>query len=439
MTDHPPSSTADALEARIRAHRPLDLPVPWADELVFPHYDGLSIYNVVHTIARLLGVDLPDGLPLDDAVWGGAIPPGIRRVVLILSDGLGYRWLNHFMAGDEVLRTAVADLSEGRGPLPLTSVCPSTTTTALTTLWTGASPAGHGNLGFRLFLREIGVLAIPLFWQPAVGGHARGSLSAFGLEPADFVSTPGLAGVFAAAGVPVHVSLRYEFLWNGFSHILHRGLPLANGHFHTNSTDMFLRLGDLLTATAGQRCLVSVYWDQVDTLSHRYGSGNQYLGREIRHQLTALRDVLADEAVQDGQTLVLFLADHGHYNADRFLHLPADDRAAPIYEALQCPLSGEGRLPYLHLRVDHRQAVIDCVTQEYGDWLLPLDPAAALAAGLFGPGEPYAETPHRLGDLILVPRLGWALDDPDYGRGNVSRHGGLSDWEMLVPLLWRRL
>ncbi len=432
-------ATAETLEARIRANRPLDLPVPWADELIFPHYDGLSIYNAVHTVADLLGVDLPGAVPLDETVWGGATPADIRRVVLILSDGLGYHWLRHYMAADDTLRATVADLTEGRGPVPLTSVCPSTTTTALTTLWTGASPAQHGNLSFRLFLREIGALTIPLFWQPAIGGHAKGSLSQYGLEPEDFVPVPGLAEVFAAAGVPIHVSLRYEFLWSGFSRILHRGLPTENGHFHTNSTDMFLRLRDLLAATAGQRCLVSVYWDQVDTLSHKYGSGNKYLHHEIKHQLAALRDVLADESIRDGQTLVLFLADHGHYNAERFLHLPAEERAAPIDRALQCPVSGEGRLPYLHLRADHKQAVIDCVTGEFAESLACLDPAEALAAGLFGPGEPYAETLHRLGDLILAPRLGWVLDDPAYGRANVSRHGGLSDWEMLVPLLWRRL
>lgn len=84
------TALADALEARIRANRLLDLPVPWAGELVFPHYGGLSIYNLAQSVAQVLGVELPPGAPLDEAVWGGSSPVGqVDRVVMFLSDGIG--------------------------------------------------------------------------------------------------------------------------------------------------------------------------------------------------------------------------------------------------------------------------------------------------------------------------------------------------------------
>ncbi len=434
-------AAADALERRLRAHRLLDLPVPWADEVIFPDYGGLSIYNVAHTVARLLGADLPDSAPLDDAVWGGDPPEGtVDRVVLILSDGLGYRWLGGYMAGDDDLRAAVYDLTDGRGPLPLTATCPSTTATALTTLWTGASPARHGLMSFRVYLREISTLAIPLFWQPVAGNHPRGSLSQYGLDPAAFVPVPGLVERLAAAGVPTYVFLRHDFLNSGFSLILHRGLTEAGARPHMNSSDIWPRLRELLAETAGQRCYIAVYWDQVDTLSHAYGSGNAYIHHEVRRQLADLRAVLADDSVRDGRTLVLLLADHGHANTPHVLNVRAEPRAAPIYDALHGFMSGEGRLPYLHLRAGFRQAVIDCLEAAFADCLAWIDPAAALEAGLFGPGPSYAEVPHRLGDLILVPRLGWKLDDGSGPPGQMmSSHGGLSDWEMLVPLLWKRL
>jgi hypothetical protein len=47
-------SLAAALEQTILDHRPLPLTCPWADEIVFPSYDGLSIRNLAHTVVRLL-------------------------------------------------------------------------------------------------------------------------------------------------------------------------------------------------------------------------------------------------------------------------------------------------------------------------------------------------------------------------------------------------
>ena len=108
---------------------------------------------------------------------------------------------------------------------------------------------------------------------------------------------------------------------------------------------------------------------------------------------------------------------------------------------MQGLVTGEQRLGFLHLRGGQRQTVIDCLEGEFADTMTWLDPAEALAAGLFGPEPPYDETIHRLGDLIVVPRLGWRVDDGIQLPTNplISVHGGLSDWEMLTPLLWKRV
>ena len=47
---------------------------------------------------------------------------------------------------------------------------------------------------------------------------------------------------------------------------------------------------------------------------------------------------------------------------------------------------------------------------------------------------------HRAGDLIVIPRQGWLIEDSSVGKLElVSWHGGLSEWEMLIPLLWQRI
>ncbi len=436
-------STADALEVRLRARRLFDLPAAWTRELVYPAYDGLSLLNVPHTVAALLGAPLPDSRPLDAAVWGGDSPEGrVRRVIVIVSDGLAYGWLRHFVAEDPTLAGAVADLSGGRGPLPLTSICPSTTTAALSTLWTGASPAAHGLTGFRVYLREINTLAIPLFLCPALGNQPRGSLAAFGLKAEEMLPVPGLIPHLAAAGVPTYAFLRQDFANSGIALYTHRGLRPENTVTHLNYADAALNLRDLLARTAGQRCYINIYLESIDALCHAYGASAPCVPAEMRRQLSDLAAILADPAARDGQTLVLFTADHGHADAPQEINLKTDGRTGPIRDALRGLASGEMRLTYLHLSEGSRPAVVDCLAREFADDLAWLEPAEALAAGLFGPEPPYAETIHRLGDLIVIPRPGVRVDDgllPPSAHPMISAHGGLSDLEMLIPLLWNRL
>ncbi|MGQ9889162.1 MAG: alkaline phosphatase family protein [Aggregatilineales bacterium] len=429
--------TADALEARIRANRLLSLPAAWADEIVFPHYGGLSIYNLAQSVAHVLGVDLPNPAPLDDAVWGGDSPVGqVDRVVMFLSDGLGYRWLRRFMDDDLALRQAVADLSEGRGPLLLTSVTPSTTAAALTTLWTGHTPIAHGIVGLTMFLREFSMQFYALTSAPPGKRFPENTFAQWGLNPDTFIPVEGLAAALQKAGVPTHLLLDYRLIDTGLSRLLHRGV--SERHLHVSFSDFWLRLGDTLRATAGQRCVVSVYWPAVDALAHLYGADTPYLRAEVRQQFEALTCLLADERVRDGRTLFLFLADHGHYDVSQFVDLSRYPQAGPVRAARRCGMSGEGRLPYLNLLPAGRDEALEALSRDFAALLYWVDARAAAYAGLFGPETPYAESLHRLGDVVLIPRLGYiVIDSP--AEPSVSAHGGLADWEMLVPFIWKRL
>lgn len=430
-------ATAQQLEARIRANRLLDLPAEWASELVYPAYDGLSLWNLAHSIAQVLGAPLPDSAPLDPLVWGGALPEGIERVVLFLSDGLGYQYLTRLLAEDADLAATISDLTEGRGPIPLTSVTPTTTAVALPTLWTARTPVAHGMLGTIMYLREFSVLGDLLFYKPRMGDHPANTFESWGIPPEQFITVRGLSEQLAEQGVPTHLVLDYHLTGSGLSRILHRGVQ--HRHTHMSYSDVWLRIGDVLKATAGQRCVVSVYWGAVDSLSHMYGADNRYVRTEIKQQLAQLRAVLADPAVQDGRTLVMIAADHGHHDAMQALSIRQDERAAPLREALRCGLGGEMRLAFAYARDGQRQAIIDTIEREYADCLTWVEGQTAIDAGLFGPETPHAEMAHRTGDVILIPRLNWRVVDESINFPAVSLHGGLVDAEMLVPLLWRRI
>lgn len=437
MTAESPPLAAD-LEARIRANRLLEVPAAWADELVFPHYGGLSILNLIHTVAGMLGAPLPHSRPLDDAVWGEQAPEGVDRVVVIITDGLAYRWLIRYMAADPALAASVDVLSGGRGPVPLTSVVPSTTATALTTFWTGVSAAAHGLTGFTVYLRGLDMLTIPLFFRPCMGMLPRDSLVRdFGVNPMTFLPVRGFAEHLVVHGVPTYALVRGEYIGSALTAMLQRGIPEDRCYVHTAHFDEWLRLRRLLADTRGRRCYVNVYLPGIDAVSHTYGADSPEAAYTIRRELAELAEILTDDRLHDGRTLAILTADHGHCNAPDWIDIYQSPPGAPLADLLRGRLSGEARLAYAFVRDGRRGAVIDALETHFHERVTWLDSAAALRAGLLGPEPPYAETAHRIGDLILIPRLGTRLEPPP--KNLLSVHGGLSDLEMLVPFLWRRL
>lgn len=432
-------TTADALEASIRSHRPHTTSATWDAELIYPAYpQRLTLRNVAQSVAASLGVSLPSHAPLPDAIWGGA-PPQVDRVVLFLMDGLGYRYLQQAIAERPAIADAIATLTEGRGPLPLTSVAPSTTAVALTTLWTGRAPAAHGIMGTSMLVREFSMLGSMLRFQPEVG-RAQGNFFEWGLAVPDLVRTAGIAEHLTEAGIPTHVVLARQLLGTGLSRILHRGTEGHTSYTHVGYSDFHLLLRNVLRQTVGQRCYINMYWPAVDSIGHHYGAHSAYTLHELEAQLTALQALLSDPALQDGRTLFLLLADHGHQDAGNVIDLSAEPQAQPIWDAMTLGMSGDSRLPILHLRDGQRQSVQATIDAQYADRLTTIDSQTALQIGLYGDDEIDTQTPRRLGDLILLPRATWRLQDPTVGMYKlIGWHGGLSDWEMLVPLLWRVL
>ncbi len=431
-------SLAAAFEQTILEHRLMPISLVWADEIVFPYYDGLSIRNLAHTVVRLL-VPAPAAIrlgsaPLDGRLWEH-LAGDVRRVVLFLTDGLGWRLLQDVIAQDETTAQAVADLT-GDGTLtPITSIAPSTTAAALPSIWTGAGSAATGMLGTVLFLRELGVLASMLYYWPVNGKHRAEVLEDWGLDFETFLPVETLAEVLEARQIPTYLLLQKDLLGTGLSRLMHRGVHRALRHY--GYTDLWIELRELLHKTRRNRCFVNIYWGALDGVSHLFGTATEQSVTEIRRQLTDLRDTLLAKGVGDKRTLFMLAADHGHTPVPDYVDL---SEHPPLVEAQRCALGGEGRFAYMYLRHDYRQPVIDYVTAHLGRQMTAVNTADALAAGLFGPETPYIESGARLGDLALIPRQGIAVGDkPRRVNAPTSRHGGLSDREMLVPLLMRIL
>lgn len=426
---------ADIIEERIRDHRLFELNVEWSHEVIFPFYNGLSIHNITQSIAQLLGAQRVTSQPLDDIVWSNNLPQ-VERVLLFISDGLGYNWLKQLIADDKRIGESVAFLSEDRGPVPLTSCAPSTTTSALPTFWTGTPPAVHGMLASQVFLREVSMLVKLLHFRPLGGNHSRGVVFDWDFDAETFLPVPTISEVLAAVDVPTQLLTHKNLLGTGLSRVMHRGL--SHTTVHGGGADFWILLRELLESTVGHRCFIHAYLDTVDALSHLHGARSHYLHSEIHLQLEQLQQIISSPVVQDGKTLLMIVADHGHRDVHHTINFQQDEQAGPIYKAMRMGAGGTGRLNYLYLRDGFRQQVIDTINADFSDCLTWIDGTTALEAGLFGSHPMHPEAEFRMGDVVLIARAGWATSDRLRKNTPLSRHGGLSEDEMLVPLIWKQ-
>ena len=407
-------------------------------EFVLPHYNGLSIANLPATAAALLGGQLSASAPpLPRQLWSDWTP-GLKRVIIVILDALGYRRLRRQMADDQELN-AFRQLAEAGRFFPLTSVCPSTTTAALSTFWTGRTPAEHGLLGYELYLREYGTLSNLITISPTYDKRSE-VLVDWGLVPEKFLPVPDLSKQLAPQGISLRRLTFRPFINSGMSRIFRRSENDESTQGYLTLADMWTKLRHMLRPEYDTPEIIIGYWGGVDGLAHAYGPGTESWQAEVRTVACSLeREFLRRLSPQDREgTLLLITADHGQALAPPEKGVLLTEHTA-LRDMLALPLSGESRLSYLCVRHGRADDVQAYFAQHLADKFVLLNSADALKAGLFGPGTPAPETPFRIGDLVALARGANTLQRGDRKPKLRGRHGGLTPDEMLVPLLGARL
>jgi len=359
---------------------------------VLPDYGGGCTSNVVPALLEP-GERRPAWLP--EPAWDA------ERVVLVLLDGLGWEQL-------QARRHLAPTLSAMAGGA-ITTVLPTTTATALTSLTTGLPPGEHGVVGYRIYVQ--GEVLNVLRWTTATG-DARQSIPPVKIQPH-----------LPFAGHRPPVVTRAEFARTGFTGAHLDGTRLAGWRMPSTLVAEVARL-------ARSEPFVYAYYDGIDKVSHEYGLGEQY-DAEVAAADRLIGDLLA--SVPTG-TAVVVTSDHGQ------VHTAAD--VVPLapevldHVAVQ---TGEGRFRWLHARPGHASALRDAAIAAHGTQAWIRTRAEIVAEGWFGPTV-TADALGRLGDVAVVAQGTVAFSEPtDTGPYHlIGRHGSATPAEIYVPLLAAR-
>jgi hypothetical protein len=404
-----------------------------ADGWTLPDYDGRGLANVPATVLEALGArearDLPPLRELDPA-----LTDGVRQVVLLLADGLGWDQLERLCARRDMpfLSSLVerARSRDGAQLLELTSVFPSTTAAAITTLNTARTPQEHGNLAYFCWLEEFGQVTQMLRWGPAK--HRRGSYFDDGsLDASRYRLVPSIHARLAERGARSYV-IEPEV----FRHEAMTRMHAAEAEFlgYVLPSTLGVRLRELLDQRPWGSALAYVYayWAGVDTAAHLYGPRSAEHGVEAALLDRALEHGLAGRG--SGHTLVLITADHGHAEVDP-VHLVDLEADLELRALLAHPIAGEPRLAFLHTA--HADAVRDRIERRWPGHFTFFARDEAIAEGLFGRGDAGAAR-RRVGDVCAMlrgPRAATIVRVDGQAVQHRGAHGGLTADEMRIPLI----
>lgn len=401
-----------------------------------PDYDGGGLVNLATTVLDLCGAWDPSFLPPLRAL-DPSLRDGVKQVVVVLADGLGYDQLQRLAAAGEVpfLATILERARNGdRAQLiDATTIFPSTTAAAITTLNTARTPQEHGNLAYFLWLEEFAQIAQMLRWGPGLA--KRGSFfDDPSLDPRSFARVPSMHAALRDHGARSYLIEPEMFRREAMTQM---HAPEAEYIGYMLPSTMGVRLGQLLderpwgTAPA----YIYAYWSGVDTAAHQYGPRGAEHAAEAASLDTSLRRALAGRP--PGDTLVILTADHGHAAVDptKLIDLEAD---AELRSLLRNPIAGEPRVVFLHTDVPDR--VRSHLEERYPETFFLFDRDEAIEAGLFGRGDATAAR-QRVGEVL-------AMVGDDRGASIVrvdgqvvlhkGSHGGMTPDEMRIPvLLWR--
>ena len=360
------------------------------DKPVLPDYAGACISNIVPALL--------EGPPPGHS-WLPEAALDADQVVLLVLDGLGWEQLNE--------RRSLAPTLAGLAGGPVTSVSPSTTATALTSIATGTTPGEHGVMGYRVAV-DHEVLNI-LRWTTPLGDARRR------IDPRQFQPHSAFCSQHPC------IVTKAEFASSGFS-----GAHLSDVRFRGYRVPSTLLVELRRSLKAGEP-FIYAYYDGIDKVAHEYGLAEHYDA-----ELMAVDRLVADvlDLLPPGAVLAI-TADHGQVDVgDRIIELPSEVTTHVSFQ------SGEGRFRWLHARPGRIDNLADAARDAFADvaWIRTRD--ETIDEGWWGATVSDAAR-DRLGDVALVASAPISFHDAaDTGPFElVGRHGSLTPAEMYVPLL----
>lgn len=408
-------------------------------KFVFPQYPDKCFSSIPGTIFNFFGIK--SKIPvLTPEFYESYMSNKYKNIVLLFIDGLGFlqwkKYANHYPLFNQ--------LDHNNHLKRLTSIFPSTTAAALTTINCGATPAEHGLFEWYLYLEEIGqtIETIPF---KALGQTETNSLLKDNVNPKVLLTLPTIYSRLKKYGIT-----SYTFANKSYSNSVYSRLSRSGsvGVTYINFSDLAVKLRTQLVSATGKNYFF-VYWDKLDTLGHEYGPSSDAYSAELNKISHLFLSEFVAKIPQKlkQKTLLIITADHGLIDIDyhKTIYLNRDKN---VFATLQRNKQGDVILPtgsprevFLHIKPERLEFIQNYLNRKLKHKAQVIRTDEAISLGLFCKNKIKDQYKKRLGNLILLCKENHTVwrEHPSKPFKFLGHHGGLSPEEMLIPFAICRL
>ncbi len=404
-------------------------------DIVYPQYNKKGIINIPNTILQIFNSNnKKTSSPLETQVD----PKNINKVVLLVVDGFGY---HQFLKHNKQNKLLTNLTTEGK-VFPLTSVFPSQTTNALTTLSTGLTPQEHGLFEYFIYMKNAGVINALKFER----AHSKEKNKTLEVDPGNLFRGKTIANTLKNTGIDCFTHMNITNAGNACSKLIFEGSTIIPS---LKPSDLIVNLRKNIEKTSGNAYFF-VHLDSLDTISHEYGPQSH----EYQAELSTITYLIQKELIEKvnsetaKETLILITSDHGAVDVNpeetiyikldlkNTLNLEVEDTKKPV-----SPI-GSPRDIFLHIKKEKLNWTKEILKQKIGEKAEIIDTEEADKKGLFGLKESSQEFLERTGNLLIIPKEKQTVWFETKNKSRISflgQHGGLNSEEMLVPFAIAKL
>lgn len=402
--------------------------------LVKPAFGRGSIADIPALLKQNLG--LSPRHPLPEIMESAR--EDVDHMVFFLLDGFGHSTVEYSLGSYKMPN--MRHFLDRCDYVPVTSVFPSTTSTATVTYQTDLSPIEHGIIGYNAYISELGSVCNMISLTPV--GRSDYSLLDHGWKVPAIEASGTIYEEFGRDMVDPHLYLPGAIKGSGMTRITGKGAQV-NGYVSVSHMLTALRKN---IEKSVRKSFHFCYIPNIDTISHKVGPYTEETAMEIDSLFQLIIDQFIENVRPDGDLGIAISADHGHtvLPSENVADVRDDHRLASM---LRAPVAGDFRAPILRVKPEQLDRAVEHLEEFYGNHYLVEKGAEMVNRGYFGYGNREPLHSDRFGDIILVPLDSTGLKDSSLGVLDeklnrfdlIGMHGGMSREEMIVPLISRTI
>lgn len=358
-----------------------------------PNYEN-CIANVPNSVMKHFGI-IPPGksLPLLDEALG---KDDYTNVVVFLLDGLGYNILKENLEQKGFLRSHNIGI--------ISSVFPSSTVPATTSILSGLLPCEHSWLGWDCYYPQVDK-NVTVFRNTEQGTETPAASYHIAHTYTGYLSVQSR---FEQAGKKAYVISPFEYPYPTTFESICNGIAALCNQF--------------------DKKIIYAYWPEPDSTIHMHGCYSEETKQVLKHleeEIEALCKTLID-------TLVVISSDHGFKDCKSV----CIKDYPTILDCLVRMPSIEPRAMNLYVKKDMNAQFEEEFNRHFGDHYLLLPKKEVIERKLFGTGAEHECFRAMLGDYLAIAFGDLAIYN-SHKKANqfVAHHGGLTKDEMEVPLI----